>query len=239
LDDAIADHVPARSLDIVLSGHVHAREALMSLRILHEDERVVAVEKPAGIATVPGGGIPQGESLQAAVAAHLGGKAFIVHRLDRDTSGVVVFARTPESHRELSQQFETHAVTKHYLALVAGHVRGRRGLISEPLREFGSGRVGVDPAGKASQTEWERRERLRDSDLLEVTPITGRRHQIRVHLYAIGHPILGDRRYGHDRPVAGAPRLMLHALELTLPGGLVLRAEPPPDFDEVLDGMRD
>jgi 23S rRNA-/tRNA-specific pseudouridylate synthase len=79
---------------------------------------------------------------------------------------------------------------------------------------------------------------MNDADLLDVLPLTGRRHQIRVHLYSIGHPVLGDTRYGDPRPVGGAPRLMLHALELELADGLVVRAEPPPDFSEVLEASR-
>jgi RluA family pseudouridine synthase len=204
------------------------------LQVLFEDERLIAVAKPAGQATAPGGGVAPGETLQAQVAEHIGSKAFIVHRLDRETSGVIVFAKTAEAHRELSRQFELRQVTKRYLALVAGHIEGRSGEIAKPLREFGSGRVGVDPNGRDAVTRWELRERLRDVDLLEVAPVTGRRHQIRVHCYAIGHPIMGDTRYGSPRPVGGAPRLMLHALELELADGLVLRADLPSGFGEVI-----
>ena len=211
---------------------------MTALRIVHEDERLVVVDKPAGQATAPGGGIGKGASLQEQVAEHLGTRAFLVHRLDRETSGLIVFAKTAASHRLLSQQFEERGVTKRYLALVEGHLAGGIGSIAEPLREFGSGRVGVDPAGKEATTMWALRERLPDADLLEVTPTTGRRHQIRAHLYSIGHPVLGDTRYGTNRPVGGAPRLMLHASELTLPDGPALHAEPPDDFVEILEALR-
>ena len=100
----------------------------------------------------------------------------------------------------------------------------------------------MDPKGSEALTRYRRLERLQDADLLEVEPLTGRRHQIRVHCYAIGHPVLGDTRYGAVRPVGGAPRLMLHAAELTLPGAdgepLRIRADPPADFQLVLDGLR-
>lgn len=212
------------------------------LRVLFEDERLIAVSKEAGQATAPGGGVAVGDTLQAQVAEHLGGRAYIVHRLDRETSGVIVFARTSESHRQLSQQFEHREVTKRYLAMVDGHVDAGSGRISDRLREFGSGRVGVDPAGREATTDWALQERLRDADLLGVSTLTGRRHQIRVHLYAIGHPILGDTRYGDHRPVGGAPRLMLHASELTLleadGGSRILRADPPGDFTEFLQARR-
>jgi 23S rRNA-/tRNA-specific pseudouridylate synthase len=151
---------------------------------------------------------------------------------------VIVFARTAEAHRELSRQFEERLVTKRYLALVQGHVEGRSGEIREPLREFGSGRVGVDPNGREAMTRWKLRERLPDADVLEVEPLTGRRHQIRVHLYSIGHPIMGDTRYGSPRPVGGAPRLMLHAADLTLADGTRLAAELPDDFASVLGDQR-
>jgi 23S rRNA-/tRNA-specific pseudouridylate synthase len=111
-----------------------------------------------------------------------------------------------------------------------------------PLRTFGSGRVGVDPKGAEAVTTYRQLEHLEGADLLEVAPLTGRRHQIRVHCYAIGHPVLGDTRYGAVRPVGGAPRLMLHAAELRLPQSegepLVVRADPPPDFDAALEKLR-
>jgi tRNA pseudouridine32 synthase/23S rRNA pseudouridine746 synthase len=209
-----------------------------ALEVLFEDERLIAVAKPAGVAVAAGGGVAPEETLQAQVDSHIGAKAYIVHRLDRETSGVMVFAKTAESHRHLSLQFQGREVKKRYLALVGGHLEGREGTITAPIREFGSGRVGVDPQGKEANTRWEVRERLQGADLLEVTPLTGRRHQIRVHLYSIGHPILGDRRYGADRPVGGAPRLMLHATELILANGLRVVAATPPDFAPVVDEWR-
>ena len=214
------------------------RRAFGELQVLLEDERLIAVAKPAGQAVAPGGGVNAADTLQAAVAGHIGSQAFLVHRLDRETSGVIVFAKTAEAHRELSRQFEERLVTKRYLAVVQGHVEGRSGEIGAPLREFGSGRVGVDPKGRQAVTRWALRERLADADLLEVQPITGRRHQIRVHCYSIGHPILGDTRYGNPRPVGGAPRLMLHAAELVLADGVSVAAPPPADFDAVLEASR-
>jgi tRNA pseudouridine32 synthase/23S rRNA pseudouridine746 synthase len=213
-----------------------------TLTIVHEDERLVVVAKPAGQATAPGGGIADRASLQAQVSAYVGGRAFIVHRLDRDTSGLIVFAKDADTHRRLSLAFEGREVAKTYLALVDGKIDATGGEVVQPLRSFGSGRVGVDPAGKEAITRFALRERLPEVDLLEVWPVTGRRHQIRAHLYAIGHPILGDTLYGARRPVGGAARLMLHSLELVLPdpehGTLVLRAEPPADFEEILQAHR-
>jgi tRNA pseudouridine32 synthase / 23S rRNA pseudouridine746 synthase len=210
--------------------------------VLYEDEGLVVVDKPAGMATAAGGGIEDDASLHDWVSRHVGVRIFIVHRLDRGTSGVIAFAKTAEAHRRLSLAFEGREVGKRYLAAVDGHVARASGEIADPLRAFGSGRVGVDPKGREAVTRYRRLERLQDADLLEVEPLTGRRHQIRVHCYAIGHPVLGDTRYGAVRPVGGAPRLMLHAIELRLPGvdgePLVVRVDPPADFDAVLGGLR-
>ena len=210
--------------------------------VLYEDEGLVVVDKPAGMATAAGGGIADDASLHAWVTRHVGERTFIVHRLDRGTSGAILFAKTAESHRRLSQAFEERQVAKRYLAVVDGHVRRVTGEIAEPLRAFGSGRVGVDPHGSEALTRYRRLERLQGADLLDVEPLTGRRHQIRVHCYAIGHPVLGDTRYGADRPVGGAPRLMLHAAELRLPAvdgePLVVESTLPREFEAVLDGLR-
>jgi tRNA pseudouridine32 synthase / 23S rRNA pseudouridine746 synthase len=210
--------------------------------VLFEDEGLIAVDKPAGMATAAGGGIDDEASLHAWVTRHVGARTWIVHRLDRGTSGVIVFAKTAEAHRRLSQAFEGRDVAKRYLAVVEGHVRRVTGEIAERLRGFGSGRVGVDPKGAEALTRYRRLERLQEADLLEVEPLTGRRHQIRVHCYFMGHPVLGDTRYGAVRPVGGAPRLMLHATELRLPSdageSLVIRAELPQAFEGVLASLR-
>ncbi len=211
-------------------------------RVLFEDAQVVVVDKLAGMATAAGGGIEDDSSLHAWVTRNTGGRTWIVHRLDRGTSGVIVFARTADAHRRLSQAFEAREVGKRYLAVVDGHLARPTGEVTEPLRTFGSGRVGVDPKGSEAVTRYRRLERLEGADLLEVEPLTGRRHQIRVHCYALGHPVLGDTRYGAVRPVGGAPRLMLHAVELRLPRPegepLVIRADPPPEFQTILSNLR-
>lgn len=205
------------------------------LAVVHEDERLIAVSKPAGQIVIPGRGV-QEEPLNAQAARHAGGRVYVVHRLDREASGLVVFAKDAGTHRELCAQFETRRVRKIYLALVLGEV-GDAGKVERPIRAFGSGRMGVSEGGKPSLTLYRVREKLSGATLLEVEPETGRRHQIRVHLHSLGRPIVGDPLYGENRPVGGAPRLMLHAWELSFRLGRVLRlrAEPPDDFREVLD----
>lgn len=199
---------------------------------------MVAVSKPVGQAVIPGRGIPE-EPLSAQVSRHLGSKAFVVHRLDREASGLVLFAKDAETHRLLCGKFESREVHKTYLALVLGPIP-EQGVIDQPIRAFGSGRMGIGPGGKASLTRYRVRERLKGAAWLEVEPVTGRRHQIRVHLYSAGHPIIGDPLYGAQRPVGGASRLMLHAYELSFSAGrdLELRAEPPEDFIEILSLFR-
>jgi RluA family pseudouridine synthase len=171
------------------------------------------------------------------------GRLYPVHRLDREASGVIVFAKDAETHRHLNGEFDRRAVRKTYLALVHG-VTANRGTIDKPIREFGSGRMGVDAArGKPSSTQFKVERRLRGYTLVRVHPLTGRRHQIRVHLYSLGHPIVGDKKYG-DRAVQSAfPRLMLHAIEIefALPSGERLRiaAPVPESFSAVLQTLAD
>ena len=203
-------------------------------RVLHDADGILVLEKPAGLPTVPYRLGEREHCLRAWAERQLGARVFVVHRLDKDTSGLVTFARDADTHRRLSQAFEQRRVTKIYFAAVLGHVAQASATIDAPLREFGSGRVAVDPRGKASVTRYTLRERLRDADLLRVELLTGRRHQIRVHLFHLGHPLLGDPLYGQPRPVGGAGRLLLHAGELTIPSaaGAPLRFEsaPPEDF---------
>ena len=206
--------------------------------ILFEDEHVLAVDKPAGRPTIPGRG-DVGEALNAELERRLGRKLFVVHRLDLEASGVVVFAKDAETHRLLCAQFESRGAKKIYLAAVAGAMTGE-GIADMPLKEFGSGRVAPSPDGRKSRTRWRVERNWRSAALLRVEPDTGRRHQIRAHLCALGHPILGDPRYGPPpRPIGGAPRLMLHALSLSVTAGKAYEftAEPPRDFAAVLAAL--
>lgn len=206
--------------------------------ILFEDERLVAADKPAGRPTIPGRG-EIGEALVAELERRLGRKLFVVHRLDREASGVVVLAKDAETHRLLCAQFEGRAAKKTYLAVVLGAPRGE-GVIDAPLREFGSGRVAPAPDGKPSCTRWRVERSWARAALLRVEPETGRKHQIRTHLASIGCPILGDPRYGPPpRPVGGAARLMLHARTLALSAGrdYAFDAPPPADFEAVLAAL--
>jgi tRNA pseudouridine32 synthase/23S rRNA pseudouridine746 synthase len=209
-------------------------------RVLFENADYLAVDKPEGVVSVAEagkGGLP--ELLQDVFP----GKLFPVHRLDRGASGVIVFAKNADAHRHLNGEFDRRAVRKTYVALVHGFLKASHGLIKAPIREFGSGRMGVDPRrGKPSETEFKVAARLKEFTLLRVHPATGRRHQIRVHLYHIGHPIVGDLKYGDRTLQDRYPRLMLHALEIefALPSGdrVTVAAPVPASFEAVLDGLK-
>ncbi|OGS00222.1 MAG: hypothetical protein A2V88_12020 [Elusimicrobia bacterium RBG_16_66_12] len=210
---------------------------MSGLQVVFEDEAVIALAKPAGQPTIPGRG-EVGRSLITQLENERGAKFFVVHRLDREASGLVLFAKNAETHRRLCVEFEARRAKKVYLAAVDGRLEGE-GRITEPLREFGSGRMAPSPDGKPSTTLWSAERALGGATLLRVEPLTGRKHQIRAHLAFLGHPILGDPRYGPPpRPVGGVRRLMLHALSLRVEASRVyeLTVPPPADFASVLAG---
>lgn len=184
------------------------------LVILHEEEHVLAIDKPSGLLSVPGKGAHLADCLLTRVQAAFP-TALLVHRLDRDTSGVILFALTPHGQRHLGLQFEKRRTKKTYIARVQGIVAEASGTVDLPLCVDWPNRPRqhVDfENGKAAQTDWRVLRRGADETRLRLMPRTGRSHQLRVHCQAIGHPILGDPFY-HPQPEA-QPRLMLHASEL-------------------------
>ena len=209
------------------------------MTIIYEDEKIIAVNKAPGITVIPGRGVEESATLIRRLETAAGKKIFTVHRLDRDTSGVIVFAKDAQTHRDLCIQFERKEAKKMYLAAVAGVVEGE-GKIEKPVYEFGSERMGVDERGKRSITLYKVLKRYRDASLLEVTTMTGRRHQIRVHLYSIGHAVLGDRLYGDVRPVGGIHRLMLHAYQITISLAgekKTFTVDPDQEWDQILGSL--
>jgi len=185
--------------------------------ILYRDAWVLAVDKPAGLLSVPGKGAELADCLIARLQAILP-DIRLVHRLDRDTSGVILFALLPESQRHLGLQFERRHMQKTYVAQVSGWPSQETGTIDLPLRADWPNRPRqqVHPEGKTARTHWRVIRRAPDrTTRLELTPQTGRSHQLRVHLSAIGHPILGDPLY-HPCGRGDASRLMLHASRLCL-----------------------
>ena len=208
--------------------------------ILFENEDFLAVNKPEGLSSIPERQPGQRtESLYERLCAERGQQLYIVHRIDKDTSGVIIFAKSAAAHRWLGRQFERRTVQKVYLALVHGILAEDEGIIDKPLGQYGSGRMGVNPQhGRAAYTEYLVTHRFPAHTLVEAYPKTGRRHQIRVHFYSIGHAIVGDRLYGNLPVQRTYPRMMLHAHRLTirLPEGRLLTLETPPpvSFEKVI-----
>jgi len=179
------------------------------LTILFEDDNIIAVDKPVGISTAHEKGR---ETILSILENRLNKKFFTVHRLDKEVSGTLIFAKNKDAHKYLSILFEQKKINKTYTALVHGVMDTDEGTIDKPIRQFGSGRMGIDEKeGKKSITDYKVIKRFDESTLLEAHPRTGRRHQIRVHLYHIGHPVVGDNSYGDILIQKNYKRLMLHA----------------------------
>ncbi len=202
--------------------------------VLYEDDDIVAVDKPAGLASIPERDRVK-ESVLSMLEKQLKRKLFIVHRLDKEVSGVMLFAKNAGMHKYLNEAFFNRNVHKTYRALVRGIMKEGKGEIDRPIRQFGSGRMGVDEEkGKQSLTKYEVIKRFDERTLIHAYPVTGRRHQIRVHLYHIGHPVAGDMLYGDKNPQKNYPRLMLHAerIEVTLKNGknIIVESKAPEEF---------
>jgi len=188
----------------------------MSVTVLHDDDACIVVDKPAGLLSVPGRGAHLQDCMATRVQA-LFADALVVHRLDMATSGLMLFARGVAVQRTLSRAFAQREVYKRYVAVVHGRLEAEQGEIDLPLIADWPNRPlqKVDHEhGKPSLTRW----RVIDADAnrtrVELEPVTGRAHQLRVHLLAIGHPILGDALYAPPEVLAGADRLLLHAARL-------------------------
>jgi len=259
---------PGTDLELVVPAAVPldlAAEPDIPVRVVYEDADLLIVDKPAGLVVHPSAG-HAGGTLVNALLAHGGPGAFggiagvqrpgIVHRLDRDTSGLLMVARHDAAQASLMAQLKARRVKKTYLALVLGEVAAAVGRIEAPIGRDPKHRtrMGVVTDGRPSTTGYRVRERFAGWTLLELDLVTGRTHQIRVHLEAIGHPIAGDPVYGTGTsrrgpevrgPQVGAAlhRLFLHAwrLELTSPtDGRLIRAEAPlpSELESVLEGLR-
>lgn len=192
---------------------------LSDVPLVHVDTDLIVLDKPAGLLAVPGRGPDKQDCLSARVQARWA-DARVVHRLDMATSGLMLMARGAESQRRLSQAFEAREIGKQYLAVVHGLIAAAQGqdwqcidlplAVDWPQRP----RQTVDlQRGRPSQTRWRVLERAGQTTRLLLEPITGRSHQLRVHLQAIGHPIVGDSLYGPPEPPG---RLLLHACRLNL-----------------------
>lgn len=187
---------------------------LSNIRILHQDPSFLVIDKPTLLLSVPGRADDNKDCLITRLQENGYPEALIVHRLDWETSGIILLARNPDSHRELSRQFHDRETEKAYTALCWGQPALDSGSIDLPLRYDPptKPRHVVDhELGKHALTFWRVLGRNGDVCRVELTPVTGRSHQLRVHMLSIGHPLLGDRLYAHDAALQAAPRLCLHA----------------------------
>ena len=221
------------------------------VKILYEDDDVMVIDKPPGLAVHPAPGHPTG-TLVNALLSHLSDlpdngdrRPGIVHRLDKDTSGVMLVAKNTAAHANLTEQFKSRSVSKTYLVLVKDTLTPREGAIEAPIGRDPSRRermaVVAESRGREARTQYRVREYLDGYTLLEVKPETGRTHQIRVHLAAIGFPVVGDKVYGVKSP--NVPRQFVHAYRLgfNLPSTgkyVEFTAELPPDLAQALEELR-
>ena len=206
------------SVEVPPPVEMRAAPEAIALDVIYEDADLLAVNKPAGMTVHPAPGHPS-STLVNAILAHCGDlsgvggvlRPGIVHRLDRDTSGVILVAKNDAAHQALARQLKERAVDKTYLALVEGTPKPAEGVIDAPIARDPRRRqrMAVVAGGRASVTAYRVIERFTGASLVEARPKTGRTHQIRVHLAAIGHPIVGDRVYGKASPLVG--RQFLHA----------------------------
>jgi len=189
------------------------------LEILHQDQDIVVLNKPSGLLSVPGREIWHKDSLAIRIL-RVWPEACVVHRLDMATSGIIILALRKSAQSHMGRQFQQKVIDKTYFAEVEGIITEQRGLIDLPLRcdwENRPRQIVDFEQGKASQTEWEVVQRKKQTTLVKLTPLTGRTHQLRVHMQQLGHPIIGDEFYASEQGKKLSPtRLNLHAASITL-----------------------
>lgn len=243
--DEIAAHIPAEAPELVLPEDI-------PLDIIYEDDVLLVVDKPAGMVVHPALGHPGGTLVNAVLAhcpqvAEVGGpdRAGIVHRLDKDTSGLILVAKDEATRAALQRQFKRRQVAKTYLALVEDQVYPREGIIEAPIGRDKRQRkkMAVVRSGRPAHTMYRVIECFSGHTLLEVRPYTGRTHQIRVHLSWMGYPIVGDAVYGRRRQPLLETRHFLHAAQLrfTHPATgaeIELEAPLPEELDALLKRLR-
>ncbi len=215
----------------------------VELDILHETADYMVLNKPPGIVVHPSPGHASGTLAQAVIEYApelLGvgepGREGLVHRLDKDTSGLIVFAKNEEFLELLQQQFKSRVIEKQYLALVDESPPSSRGRVEAAIARDPKHRqrFSVQESGRASETEFRIRERYKRHTLLELHPITGRTHQVRIHMQFLECPVVGDRVYGRRYPSLNVQRQMLHAWKMALPGHGEFEAPIPNDLEDAM-----
>lgn len=244
-NESVVVHLP------IVPSEIPIAEAI-PLDVIYEDGDVLVINKAAGLVVHPAPGHQGGTVVNALLARYpdlsdpdQADRPGIVHRLDRDTSGVLIIAKHPSARRFLQRQFHKRSSEKSYLALVAGQPKTTRGTIEGPIGRHPTHRQkrAVLAEGRPAVTHYETLESFDGFTLLAVRPVTGRTHQIRVHLEAIGLPVVGDELYGPKRKkIAGLHRHFLHAEQLTIPvpGGetKTFVAPLPDELQQILTSLR-
>lgn len=224
----------------------------MDIPIVYEDADIVIVNKPRDLVVHPAAGHAQDTLVNALLFAcddlsGIGGKLRpgIVHRLDKDTTGLLVVAKNDEAHVNLSQQISVHSAGRVYWALVEGKMKETSGTVCAPIARSPKDRkkMAIVPGGKEATTHWKVLRQFEKTTLIECRLVTGRTHQIRVHMNSLHHPVCGDPIYGFAKSNAGQCPLMLHAHELHIRHPktgeeMSFTAEPPQDFLDVLNRQR-
>ena len=229
-------------------GRRLGKQARRQLRVLYQDDAVVVLNKPAKMLAVPtdDGDLPSALSLLSAELEAKRQRAFVVHRIDRDTSGILLFAKTWPDREALVEQFIRHAPVREYLAVVRGHLRLGEGTLVHYFRQDGTfQRVTTerDPKSSRAELRYSVEHRLKGASVVRVWLVTGLQNQIRVQLSAIGHPVIGDRKYNPaEKLERRMTRVALHAahLEFIHPRtreSVCIDCEPPPDFQALLQAL--
>jgi 23S rRNA pseudouridine1911/1915/1917 synthase len=222
-DAAVVIVTPGADVSPAVDGVVTRPQTPVDLSVVYEDEALAVIDKPSGMVVHPAPGHPTGTladglKQRGTTWSLLGGteRAGIVHRLDRDTSGLLVVAKTEAAHRNLARQLSDRSLGRTYWALVHGGFREETGTIDAPIARHPRDRrrMAIVEGGREAVTDFRVVERLAGATVLELSLRTGRTHQIRVHLASIGHPIIGDAVYGRPDPSLGRPAL--HAMRLRL-----------------------
>lgn len=246
---------PGDSVDVVFADEAPDTVAASDIpvKVVYEDEYLVVVDKPHGLSVHPGPGHANDTLVNGLLRlypqiAEIGPpeRPGVVHRLDLDTSGLLIFALEAQAYEELGKAMRSHLVTRTYTALVSGHITPPQGTVDAPIGRDPANRTrqAIVEAGRPARTHYKLVETVKHGSLLEIELETGRMHQIRVHMAAIGFPVLGDPTYGRSQPIPGLNRQFLHASRLRfkhpITGEEISVESPlPADLQAVLTELQD
>ena len=210
------------------------------IETVYENDDVIVLNKPCGLLSVSGGASLNNQNLLSLLKQSLK-EVYILDRLDKDISGLIIFAKNKKTYKHFIALSESGRMIKKYYAVIEGRFEKRKGEINKPVKRGGSGRMSVHFNGKPSITKYFTLRSLKGAALMELSPLTYTRHQLRVHLYYMKHPIIGDKLYGDLKKQENYLRIMLHSarLEFEMPDGkkLKLKKDPPKEFMDILETL--